>query len=224
MTTATAGVQIAIYSDVICPWCYVGKRRLEQALDHAGLREGVTVQWHPFQLNPTMPEQGMDRRVYMEAKFGSAQEMAAIHERLATVGQSVGIEFAFERIARTPNTFLAHRLIRYAATLGGPAGQDRVVEELFFAYFVEGRNIGEIDTVVPVATAAGMDGDAVRRFLNGRDEVDAVREDEARGRILGIRGVPFFVMQGPGGATETLSGAQPPEIFAAMLQKLAPRS
>lgn len=221
MTSANRDLHIDIYSDVVCPWCYVGKRRLEQALETTGLRDAVAVQWRPFQLNPTMPEQGMDRRVYMEAKFGSAQEIAAIHDRLSAVGRGVGIEFAFDRVARAVNTFQAHRLIRYAATVGGPSGQDRMVEALFAAYFLEGRNIGELDTLAQVAGQAGLDGETVRRFLSGRDDVEAVREEEARGRHLGIRGVPFFVIQGPGGVTETLSGAQPPEIFTTVLQQMS---
>lgn len=224
MTSAKRDLHIDIYSDVVCPWCYVGKRRLEQALETTGLRSAVVVQWRPFQLNPTMPEQGMDRRVYMEAKFGSAQEIAAIHDRLAAVGRSVGIEFAFDRVARAVNTFQAHRLIRYAATVGGPSGQDRqdcIVEALFAAYFLEGRNIGELDTLAQVAGQAELDSETVRRFLSGRDDVEAVREEEARGRHLGIRGVPFFVIQGPGGVIETLSGAQPPEIFTTVLQQMS---
>lgn len=224
MTSANRDLHIDIYSDVVCPWCYVGKRRLEQALETTGLRDAVAVQWRPFQLNPTMPQQGMDRRVYMEAKFGSAQEIAAIHDRLSAVGRSVGIEFAFDRVARAVNTFQAHRLIRYAATVGGPSGQDRqdrMVEALFAAYFLGGRNIGELDTLAQVAGQAGLDGETVRRFLSGRDDVEAVREEEARGRHLGIRGVPFFVIQGPGGANETLSGAQPPEIFTTVLQQMS---
>ena len=109
---------VDVYSDVVCPWCYIGKRRLEQALESVQVQATARVFWRPFQLNPTMPKAGMDRRVYLEAKFGGPGEMKAIQDRVAAVGTSVGIEFVFDRIARTPNTFEAHRLIRFAQQQG----------------------------------------------------------------------------------------------------------
>ncbi len=203
---------IEVYSDVVCPWCYVGKRRLEQALESVGRQPSALVFWRPFQLNPTMPKAGMDRRVYLEAKFGGPGEMQAIHDRIAGAGVSAGIEFAFDRIARTPNTFDAHRLIWFAQQQGR---QDSVVEELFHGYFTEGLNIGEAEVLVSLAGRAGLDGAAVGRFLQSDDGIEAVRQEEARGRQLGIRGVPHFVLNGK----TAVSGAQTVETFVSAIEQ-----
>ncbi len=203
---------IEVYSDVVCPWCYVGKRRLEQALESSGRQASARVFWRPFQLNPTMPKAGMDRRVYLEAKFGGPGEMQAIHQRISGAGVSAGIEFAFDRIARTPNTFDAHRLIWFAQQQGR---QDAVVEELFHGYFTEGLNIGEAETLQSLAGRAGLDGPAVGRFLQSQDGIEAVRQEEARGRQLGIRGVPYFLVN----EKTVVSGAQPVETFLAAIEQ-----
>ncbi|MBS0169582.1 MAG: DsbA family oxidoreductase [Nitrospira sp.] len=197
---------IDIYSDVVCPWCYIGKRRLEQALESVQAQARARVFWRPFQLNPTMPKAGMDRRVYLETKFGGANEVHAIHDRIVVAGVSAGIEFAFGRIARTPNTFDAHRLIWFAQQQGR---QDACVEALFHGYFTEGLNVGEADALISLASGAGLDGAAAGRFLQSNDGVEAVRQEEARGRQLGIRGVPYFVLNGK----TAVSGAQPVETF-----------
>lgn len=197
---------IEVYSDVVCPWCYVGKRRLEQALESTGRQDSALVFWRPFQLNPTMPKAGMDRRVYLEAKFGGPEEMQAIQNRIAGAGVSAGIEFAFDRIARTPNTFDAHRLIWFAQQQGR---QDAAMEELFHGYFTDGLNIGADEVLVSLAARAGLDGAAVGRFLQSQDGVEAVRQEEARGRQLGIRGVPYFLLNGK----TVVPGAQPVETF-----------
>lgn len=203
---------IEVYSDVVCPWCYVGKRRLEQALESTGRQESALVFWRPFQLNPTMPKEGMDRREYLEAKFGGPGEMQAIENRISEAGASAGIEFAFERIARTPNTFDAHRLIWFAQQQGR---QDAAVEELFHGYFTEGLTIGEAGVLVSLAGRAGLDVAAVGRFLASHDGIEAVRQEEARGRQLGIRGVPYFVFNGK----TALSGAQPVETFLEAIEQ-----
>ncbi|ULA69081.1 MAG: Disulfide bond formation protein DsbA [Nitrospira sp.] len=203
---------IEVYSDVVCPWCYVGKRRLEQALESTGRQESALVFWRPFQLNPTMPKEGMDRREYLEAKFGGPGEMQAIQNRISEAGASAGIEFAFERIARTPNTFDAHRLIWFAQQQGR---QDAAVEELFHGYFTEGLTIGEAGVLVSLAGRAGLDVAAVGRFLASHDGIEAVRQEEARGRQLGIRGVPYFVFNGK----TALSGAQPVETFLSAIEQ-----
>ena len=203
---------IDIYSDVVCPWCYIGKRRLEQALESAQAQERARVFWRPFQLNPTMPKAGMDRRVYLEAKFGGQDEVQAIHDRIIVAGVSAGIEFAFGRITRTPNTFDAHRLVWFAQQQGR---QDALVEALFYGYFMEGVNVGEADQLISLAAGAGLDGAAVGRFLESNDGVEGVRQEEARGRQLGIRGVPYFVLNGKA----TVSGAQPVETFVAAINQ-----
>ncbi len=203
---------VEVYSDVVCPWCYVGKRRLEQALESSGRHQSALVFWRPFQLNPTMPKAGMDRRVYLEAKFGGPGAMEAIQNRIAGAGVSAGIEFAFDRIARTPNTFDAHRLIWFAQQQGR---QDAAVEDLFHGYFTEGLNIGEHDVLVSLAARAGLDGAAVGRFLQSQDGIEAVRQEEARGRQLGIRGVPYFLLNGK----TVVSGAQPVETFLEAIEQ-----
>ncbi len=210
MTTPV--LTIEVYSDVVCPWCYVGKRRLEQALESSGRPQSALVFWRPFQLNPTMPKAGMDRRVYLETKFGGLGEMKAIQNRIAGAGVSAGIEFAFDRIARTPNTFDAHRLIWFAQQQGR---QDAAVEELFHGYFTEGLHIGEHDVLVSLAARAGLDGAAVGRFLQSQDGTEAVRQEEARGRQLGIRGVPYFLLNGK----TVVSGAQPVETFLEAIEQ-----
>lgn len=210
MTTAV--LTIEVYSDVVCPWCYIGKRRLEQALESSGRQASARVFWRPFQLNPTMPKAGMDRRVYLEAKFGGPAEMRAIQDRISGAGVSAGIEFAFDRIARTPNTFDAHRLIWFAQQQGR---QDAVVEELFDGYFAQGLNIGEPEVLQSLAGRAGLDGPAVGRFLQSQDGIESVRQEEARGRQLGIRGVPYFLVN----EKTVVSGAQPVETFLAAIEQ-----
>lgn len=206
MSQPKAGLSIEVYSDVVCPWCYIGKRRLERALDMAPEGHSAQVIWRPFQLNPTMPQAGLDRRVYLEAKFGGPGAMKAIQDRVAAAGTSAGLDFAFDRMERTPNTLNAHRLIWFARQEGR---QDDVVEALFYGYFTEGLDIGRVDTLVSIAIEAGLDGDQVTRRLQGEEGIDAVRREEARGHQLGIRGVPYFILNG----TNTVSGAQPVETF-----------
>ncbi|MGZ8366330.1 MAG: DsbA family oxidoreductase, partial [Nitrospira sp.] len=194
---------VDIYSDVICPWCYVGKRRLERALK-AWDGVPVNVRWRPFQLNPTMPRNGMDRRQYLDAKFGSPAAAQAIYDQVSTAGTEEGIQFAFERIVRTPNTFAAHRLIWLA---GHHGKQDEMVELLFRQYFLEGGDIGNIETLSQAAAHAGLDRTSIETFLAGDEGIEAVKAEEAAGHRVGIRGVPYFVFN----RTSALSGAQPPE-------------
>lgn len=203
-------MRIDIYSDIVCPWCYVGKRRLERALTSVG--SDVHVIWRPFQLNPTMPSDGMDRTTYLKAKFGSLEAFGLMEEQLLAAGKSERIPFAFERIQRTPNTFSAHRLVWYAAQQGK---QGEVVEALFRAYFLEGKNIGDPKTLVHVAAETGLDRTETETFLTSEKGVIEVQAEEAVGRRLGIRGVPYFVLNG----SISISGAQPPDIFVSALQQ-----
>jgi predicted DsbA family dithiol-disulfide isomerase len=208
-----SGMRVEIYSDMVCPWCFIGKRRWEKAIETAGYANQVQVTWRPFQLNPTMPKSGMDRRTYLEAKFGGAEARREIEERLAKAGVTDGIMFAFDRIARTPNTFEAHRLMWFAQQ---HKKQDDLAEGLFHAYFSEGRDIGDGQTLVDVAEEIGLDRDATRQFFASDQGVEVVREEEAAGHRLGIRGVPYFMLNG----TYAISGAQPPDIFVSALQKV----
>ena len=204
-------IQIEIYSDVVCPWCFIGKRRLEQALETVGYAQQTDIAWRMFQLNPTMPKEGMDRRDYLDQKFGGTEARRAIQERVAKAGEANGIVFAFDRIERTPNTFDAHRLNWIAQRQGK---HDDLVEALFYTYFTEGRDIGDDQTLVDVATETGLDREAVARFLTSDQGIEDVRAEEAAGHRLGIRGVPYFVVNG----TYGISGAQPPDRFVSVLR------
>lgn len=204
---------IEIYSDVVCPWCYIGKRRLERALNQMKDSAGIAVTWRPFQLNPTMPKEGMDRAAYLEAKFGSLDAFRPMEEHVLAAGVSEQIPFVFERIARTPNTFLAHRLMWYGARQGC---QDAVVESLFRGYFEEGTDIGSLTTLVHLAGRAGLNAEGVERFLLSEEGAAEVKAEEAEGRKLGIRGVPYFLLNQAYG----ISGAQPMEVFVSAINKV----
>lgn len=201
---------IEIYSDVVCPWCYVGKRRLERALEQLVGTVTPQIRWRPFQLNPTMPIEGMDRTTYLEAKFGSLDAFRKLEEHVMAAGEAEHIPFAFEKIARTPNTFLAHRLIWYAGRQGC---QDAVVDSLFRGYFEEGADIGSPSVLAQLAERAGLQAESFLKSDKGMAEVKA---EEAAGHSLGIRGVPYFVLNG----AYALSGAQLPERFVAALRQV----
>ncbi len=198
---------IEIVSDVICPWCFIGKRRFERALSL--LPEGVEkeIHWRPFELNPDMPAEGIDRKSYRTRKFGSWERSQALDAQLAQTGAGEGIRFAFDRMQRTPNTREAHRLIWLAAKQGL---QGAVVEALFHAYFEDALNVGDRDVLARVASEAGMD---TREFLDTDQGAVEVQAEEVRARRMGVDGVPFFLM---GGAIP-ISGAQPAESLAAAM-------
>ena len=203
-------MRIDIYSDIVCPWCYVGKRRLERALASVG--GDVHVTWRPFQLNPTMPSDGIDRTTYLKAKFGSLEAFGRMEEQILAAGTDEQIPFAFEKIQLTPNTFAAHRLVWHAAQQGK---QDEVVENLFRAYFLEGNNIGDLKALAYAAAEAGLDRTEIEKFLASEKGVVEVKAEEAVGRRLGIRGVPYFVLNG----RVAISGAQPPNVFVSAFQQ-----
>jgi len=205
-------MQIEVYSDVVCPWCFIGKRRLERALETAGYAQQARILWRPFQLNPTMPQEGMDRRVYLEAKFGGAEARRIMEERVTKAGEAEGIEFSFDRITRTPNTFDAHRLVWLAGQQGC---QDDIVEALFDSYFTKGREIGSLDSLAEIASGCGLSREEIERFLASDRAIQEVRTEEASGHRLGIRGVPYFVLNG----SIAISGAQPLDIFESAIQK-----
>jgi predicted DsbA family dithiol-disulfide isomerase len=196
-------MKIDIVSDAICPWCYIGKRRLEQALAQAP-QPDLELGWRPFQLNPDMPAEGMDRQAYLRAKFGD--ESGRSYDRIAAVGREVGIPFAFDRIKRTPNTILAHRLIRYSTR---EHHQDEMVETLFRAYFTEGEDIGNPETLARLAGTAGLDPSLIEVYLQGAEDDDTIRAEDAFARQIGISGVPCFIID----RQYAISGAQPAEAF-----------
>lgn len=197
---------VEIWSDIVCPWCYIGKRRLESALATQGA--APVIRWHPFQLNPDIPAEGVDRATYLEAKFGGAERAREIYARVEAAGREVGIAFDFARIERQPNTLDAHRLIAFAQATD-PARADALVERLFSAYFTEGAGIGEIEVLAQLADEAGLDAGEARAFLEsgaGREEAAAADE---RTKAMGIGGVPFFIFN----RRLAVSGAQPPEVL-----------
>ena len=197
---------IDVVSDVVCPWCYLGKRRLAQAL--AEVEGGpIAVRWRPYQLDPTIPESGLDRHAYMKAKFGDESRLAAAHDRLTMLGAEVGIAYDFAAISRSPNTLDAHRLIRWAATAGA---QDAVVERLFQLYFEQGRDIGDRALLVEVARENGMDGDVVASLLADGQDAEAVQAEIAEAQSIGVTGVPFFIFASRFG----VPGAQGADVLA----------
>ncbi len=202
-------LQIDIVSDVVCPWCYIGKRQLETAL---ATLPGVqaTIHWLPYQLDPTIPPGGIDRDTYLTRKFGDRGP--GLFARVANAGKDAGLDLAFDKIQRSPNTLDAHRVIRWAWAAGV---QDKVVDALFHAYFIDGADIGDADTLVRLAEDAGMDGEVVRRLLADGSDKDAVEGDVEQARSLGVTGVPFFILDQKIG----MSGAQPPEVLARGIAK-----
>jgi len=200
---------IRVVSDVVCPWCYVGKRRLENALELLG-RKDIAIQWTAFQLNPNAPLQGWNRREYRTAKFGSAEVSARLEARVAEAGKQEGIDFRFDRIEKTPNTFEAHRLIWLA---GREGLQDAVVEKLFRAYFIDGQNVGDRAVLRAVAIGSGLDVTQVDGLFATDSGVVEVTRDEEEARTAGVSGVPTFYLNG-----EALtSGAHPAPLLAGML-------
>lgn len=209
MSIEGAPIHIDVYSDVICPWCYVGKRRLEKALSLLGGTVRTTITWRPFQLNPTMPKDGMERTAYLTTKFGSVEAYArVVGEQVASAGAGEHISFAFEKIVRTPNTFLAHRLIWCSEQQGC---QNELVDLLFKSYFQEGADIGSLAVLTRLAGQVGLTAEA---FLLGDEGTVEVQSEEAVGRRLGIRSVPYFVFN----QAYSISGAQPPELLAAAIE------
>ena len=208
---------IDVISDVVCPWCLIGRRRLGEALGlFAACEPHVRpiVSWHPFQLNPDLPREGIDRRSYLEAKFGGRERADEIYARVRAAGKSAGIDFAFDRIDRQPNTLDAHRLIAWAQARGSP---EELVERLFRAYFLEGRYIGDRGVLAAIAGEAGLPADAARAYLDSDEGADTVAAMDRRVRELGVTGVPFFIF----GDRVAVSGAQEaPALVAAMEQAI----
>ncbi|MCZ8131162.1 MAG: DsbA family oxidoreductase [Steroidobacteraceae bacterium] len=189
---------IDVWSDTVCPWCYLGERRLAQAL---AARPGAisAVRWQPFELNPDLPEGGEDRRTYLRRKFGDPDRFRDAQARLLELGRAAGIDYRFDAIARMPNTRAAHALARSAGERQGA-----VVEALFRAYFTEGGDVGDPAVLVEIAAAAGLDAGTVRAQLAAREGYAAIEEQERRAHAMGISGVPFFVLAG----RWAVSGAQ----------------
>ncbi len=202
---------IDVVSDVVCPWCFVGKRRLEAALK---LRPGVQAQirFHPFFLDPTVPREGKPRIDYITGKFGGTEKLTAGHKRLAELGPSVGIDFHFEKIERQPNTLDAHRLIHWAQEAGNVAP---VKEKLMSMFFVEGADLTDLDVLASAAKAGGLDVAAVRRDLGTDKDAELIQKQAQAASASGVGGVPFFVF----GNKYALSGAHEPETIAGAIDQ-----
>lgn len=204
-------LDLMVFIDVICPWCYVGKRRLEKALALVDASARIRVNWLPFELNPDMPKGGMERRLYRMRKFGSWERSQALDAQLTELGAQEGLSLHYDLIQRTPNTFDAHRLIWLA---GQGNTQSELVEALFRAYFCQGRDVGDVGTLADIASEAGMDLARVALFLKDQEGAEDVRRYEEEANRAGISGVPAFI----GNRRPLLMGAQPPEVIASALK------
>jgi predicted DsbA family dithiol-disulfide isomerase len=206
-------MQIDVVSDAICPWCYIGKRQLELALVSLA-QDGLDfiVRWNPFQLNPDMPRQGVERATYRASKFGSAERSRELDARVTAAAAAVGLDFQLERILLTPNTSDAHRLIWLAGRHGK---QDALVETLFAAYFTEGRDIGNTAVLADCGAIAELDRDKVAAFLAGSEAAAEIRAAERAAREAGVSGVPSFLLDGYG----LFSGAVPAREMAEILRR-----
>jgi predicted DsbA family dithiol-disulfide isomerase len=204
MSDADEILTIDIVSDVVCPWCYLGEKRLEAVL--ADEPRPVAVRWRPYQLDPTIPEGGLDRAEYMAKKFGKSGRLQAAHDNLVRLGAEVGLPFAFDKIKKAPNTLDAHRVIRWASSAGV---QGKVVDRLFKAYFVEGRDIGDRGVLIDIAGECGLDPRLVEKLLPEGADIDLVRDEIAQAQAIGVSGVPFFIFAGRLG----VPGAQDPSVL-----------
>lgn len=203
-------MQIEILSDTVCPWCFIGKRRFERALAMRP-QPDLEVRWLPFQLNPTMPPDGMDRRSYTIAKFGGPERSRRVLGMIAETAAKDGLEMRLEEIERTPNTLDAHRLVRFAEREG--IGAERVIDALFRAYFQELRDIGDRGELINIGRDLGLDPAFLEMLLASDEEVDTVRSADALARRIGVQGVPCFVFDG----RYALAGAQEPQAFLPLL-------
>ncbi|OBY27377.1 DsbA family oxidoreductase [Leisingera sp. JC1] len=210
--TQMPAVKLDILSDPICPWCYIGKTHLDKALaevpDHP-----FVIEWHPFQLNPDMPREGMDRREYLERKFGGKEGAVKAYAPVVEHAEKAGLTINFEAMKRTPNTLDAHRLIHWAGVEGK---QTQVVDALFKAYFVDARDIGDHAVLADVAQEAGMEADVAARLLEGDSDVQAIRERDAHSRKMGVSSVPTFIVANQ----HAVPGAQPPELWKQAIEDI----
>jgi len=207
--------RIDVISDAICPWCWIGKTNLDAALKLIGPAAAeFSVHWRPFQLNPDMPPEGVERATYRARKFGSATRGAELDANVAEAGRKVGLEFRHDLMLRTPNTINAHRLLQWSASqLTGP-GQHEMAEALFRAYFHDGKDVGDVEALTEIAASLGLDAAA---FLASDELAEEVRAEDAYFRRLGISGVPSFAVDG----RVLFSGAYPAEHIAAALTRQA---
>jgi predicted DsbA family dithiol-disulfide isomerase len=210
---SVAPLTIDVVSDVVCPWCYLGKSRLEQAI--AAVPDiPVAVRFRPYSLDPSVPPEGEDRAAYIVRKFGSANALDAGHQRLEAMGREAGIDYHFDRITRSPNTLDAHRLVRWATEAGKGA---EMVDRLFRAYFSEGRDVGDHNVLGALATDVGLDGAAIAARLATDDDKASVRAEIDEAYQIGVTGVPTFILGGKYGVV----GAQSVEALTEAIRQVA---
>ena len=208
-------MEIEIFSDVVCPWCYIGKRRLDAVL-RTPVGEGVTLRWRPYQLRPGLPAEGVDRAEYLRARYGEDADPGHVPQRLAAEAEDAGLTFDFAAIGRMPNTFQAHRLMELAWDDGV---QHQLAEVLFDVYFRAGQDIGQREALIEAAERSGIDGAKAAQHLDGDGGADQVREQLERAEELGVSGVPSFLLAG----RFTLPGAQTPEVMERFIQRAKER-
>ncbi len=205
-------VKLDIISDPICPWCFIGKTRLDEALaqhpDHP-----FTIEWHPFQLNPDMPEGGMGRREYLEAKFGGKDGAVKAYAPVVQAAEEAGLKIDFEGMQRTPNTIDAHRLIHWAGIEGR---QTAAVSALFKAYFEDARDIGDREVLADIADSIEMDAAVVAKLLASDADIEDIRKRDSHSREMGVNSVPTFIVAGQ----HAVPGAQPAELWAKVIGEI----
>jgi len=206
-------IPLDIFSDPVCPWCYIGKTQLDRALEQRP-DHPFAVEWHPFQLNPDMPPEGADRRSYLEAKFGGKEQAVKVYSQVQNAAEAAGLTMNLDAMERTPNTLDAHRTIHWAGLEGR---QSVMISALFRAYFRDGRDIGDRATLAALATDAGLDGALIARLLATDADRDDLIARDADARAKGVRAVPTFLVA----RHYVLSGAQPPQTWTQVIDDLA---
>ena len=208
----TQPIKLDIMSDPICPWCFIGKAYLDKALS-AHPNHPFLIEWHPFQLNPDMPANGMGRREYLEGKFGGKEAAVRAYAPVVESAKTAGVAIDFEGMKRTPNTINAHRLIHWAGIEGR---QTAAVAALFKAYFTDAHDIGDPDVLIDIAKSVEMNGDVVKRLLDSDEDLKLIQDRDKHSRKMGINSVPTFIIANQ----HAVPGAQPPELWAQVIADL----
>ena len=204
--------KLDILSDPICPWCYIGKAHLDNALaDHQD--HPFTIEWHPFQLNPDMPPAGMNRREYLEKKFGGKNQAIQVYSKIEQNASAIGLPIDFAAMERTPNTIDAHRLIHWA---GLEDKQQLMVDALFNAYFCMGLDIGDHNVLCDVAEVIGLESGVMARLLDSNADVTLIKDRDAHSRLMGVSAVPTFIV----GNQHAIPGAQTPDVWESLISEL----
>jgi predicted DsbA family dithiol-disulfide isomerase len=209
-------ITIDVVSDVVCPWCYLGKARLELAIAEVQDEIGVDINWRPYRLNPDYPPEGVDQKKMLEQKLGGAERVAEAHKMLTSYGREVGIKFNFEAIKIGPNTLDAHRLIHWAG-VEDRQKQEAVVSALFKANFEEGRNVGDHEVLLDIAEKSGLQRSVIAALLASDADSSVILSEIDAAQRMGVNGVPFFIFD----QQYAVSGAQTPDVLAGALREIA---